>query len=150
MIDIFRYYWSLALQLLIWGGLSLLLGASLLAAGSTPFFRGFALQMAIWGAVNVVLAVLAGRKALRGSREHPDEYHQVRQTVRLRRILRINARLDVLYCLVGAGLLLLPANLFARGNGLGVLLQGVFLLLFDALHARHLPADTPAWYDPAV
>ncbi|TVR69159.1 MAG: hypothetical protein EA427_08940 [Spirochaetaceae bacterium] len=88
---------------------------------------------------------------MRAAQLRPDEYRQVRETVRLRRLLRINARMDILYCLVGAGLYLVPAGYpFARGTGLGILTQGLFLLLFDAIHARRLPAETPPWYDPAL
>jgi hypothetical protein len=45
-------------------------------------------------------------------------------------ILRFSAGLDVLYVLV-AGVLLSRKKTLLRGFGLGVLVQGAFLLLFD-------------------
>jgi hypothetical protein len=38
---------------------------------------------------------------------------------------------------------------FPLGNGIGVIVQGIFLLFFDFGHARRLPAEVPAWYSPS-
>jgi hypothetical protein len=148
--DIDRYQWRLTLQLLLWGTVSLLSGTVILTGSEEPFLRGLAVQLIAWGAIDAILAATGAWKAWSGARSAPDEYGQVRKTVRLRRLLRINARLDVLYCLVGAGLIVFASTALARGHGAGVLLQGFFLFLFDGFHARRLPSETPAWYDPAV
>ncbi|NPV46835.1 MAG: hypothetical protein HPY69_07745 [Armatimonadetes bacterium] len=58
-------------------------------------------------------------------------------TVALRRALLINAGLDLLYIAAGICLLSRP-NRSARGAGLAVVIQGSFLLFFDALHAWRL------------
>jgi hypothetical protein len=58
----------------------------------------------------------------------------------LGRILWINAALDVIYVIIG--LLWMRRDRgdgSARGNGFGVIIQGMFLLVFDTLHALRLP-----------
>lgn len=149
--DIDRYKWSLSMQLLVWALLSIAAGVTMFLTREGPFFRGAAVQFVIWGGVNLVLSLVGARSAWRGAQGEPDEYRVIRETVRLRRILRINARLDVLYCLVGLILIgLFPGGSAAGGHGTGVFVQGLFLLVFDAIHAGRLPSEPPPWYDPAV
>ena len=69
----------------------------------------------------------------------------MREAGGLRRLLWINAGLDVLYV---AGGLLLAFTLgrrspFAAGSGWGIVLQGAFLFGFDLLHARGVPTGDP-------
>jgi hypothetical protein len=60
---------------------------------------------------------------------------------RLRRLLWINAGLDVLYVVVGAGLVVFGSGPVVDGHGVGVMVQGAFLLVFDAAHAATLPGS---------
>jgi hypothetical protein len=96
-----------------------------------PASRGFGRQTAAWGVVDGAIAVVgARRRAARG----PTEPH------RLRRVLLVNAGLDVGYLAVGAVLLRTRGGRGRdlRGDGAAVLVQGAFLLVLDAAAARAL------------
>ena len=53
----------------------------------------------------------------------------------MRRTLLVNAGLDVLYVVGGVIILLTLTAELARGNGVGIIIQGGFLLLFDTFYA---------------
>lgn len=137
----FYVYQRRALRpLLQWGIGSTLIGA-LLSALPNPFWRQFGLQAASWGFIDLLLALAGRRQALlRAERLAAGELDQDdsdRDAAQFRRVLLINAGLDVGYIAAGA----FTAKRFAqrpdrRGLGLGILVQGIFLLLFDALVAR--------------
>lgn len=59
----------------------------------------------------------------------------------LRRLLWLNAGLDVLYVLGG---LLLQRRQHWRGHGWGIIIQGSFLFLFDLYHALILAEERDA------
>ena len=91
-----------------------------------PRTRGFGRQTAAWGAVDGAIAWAgARRRGVRGPT----------QPGRLRRVLLVNAALDVGYLL--AGLWMLRDGRW-RGDGAAVLVQGGFLLGLDTLAARAL------------
>jgi hypothetical protein len=90
--------------------------------------RGFGRQTAAWGAVDGVIALVGARRQAAG-RTTPD--------ARLRRVLLVNAGLDVGYLAAGAWLL---RRTRWRGDGAAVLVQGAFLLWLDATYARRLGA----------
>ena len=106
-----------------WAAGSVLLGGALTAA---PRTRAFGRQTAAWGAVDGVIALVGARRSASG---------RVTDPVRLRRVLLVNAGLDVGYLALGAALLRLPRR---RGDGLAVLVQGAFLLALDTTAARRL------------
>lgn len=149
--DIRQFEWRLGLRLGLWGLLSIAAGAVVLAIhpiGEAP--RGIALHAVIWGAIDLGLAVFAVARTLRRARLAPDETREITDTLQLRRLLRINGALDVVYIAAGATVAIVwRANPFLLGNGIGIAIQGLFLLVFDLVHARALPATPPAWYDPA-
>lgn len=116
-----------------WGAASVLVGTLLLALvaarrGRAPLLFQFALQTAAWGAVDVALAAW-GLRALA-----PRDYAAA---TRLDRLLWLNAGLDVGYVAAGVTLATAAWTLGRRmggvGAGLGVILQGVALLLLDVL-----------------
>ncbi len=122
-------------HLLFWSALSITGGALLLFA--TPFWRGVGLQALVWGTVDAAIA-LFGLLSLRRKQRRPDanELETLGRKARnLRRLLLINAGLDVLYIVVGIAVLDSFTTDFARGNGVGIIVQGGFLLLFDAFYA---------------
>jgi len=137
--------WSLQARLsrhlLLWSALSVLGGSVLLLGGFAPLWRGVGLQGVVWGLVDAGIALFGrwqmGRK--RARLEDPDAAAVItREARRLRHLLLINAGLDVLYISAGAAVVLTLGtnNDFARGNGLGIILQGAFLLLFDLFYAQ--------------
>jgi hypothetical protein len=114
---------------------SLLVGAAVAAAGRSEPARAFGLQTAAWGAVDLGIAALS---AARSRMEPPDP-------ARLRRILLVNAGLDLGYVAAGAhlarrgstlgGRLTPPA---ARGHGAAVVVQGLGLLAIDLAFAQRI------------
>lgn len=110
-------------------GLASVAGGGLLAARAEgDAMRAFGQQSAAWGAVNLGIA---GVSALRSGRSPVDP-------VRVRRILLLNAALDLGYIAAGAhiaahrttfGGRLSPQA--ARGHGLAVVVQGLGLLNLD-------------------
>ena len=114
-----------------------------------PAVQGFGLQALIWGTIDSIIALTALYTVYRRSRRYPDEYRDIAETARIRRLLRMNGRLDIVYVLGGIAIIALcRADPFFVGNGVGIVIQGSFLLLFDRSHASRLPSQEPPWYDP--
>jgi len=88
--------------------------------------RGFGRQMLAWGAVDGAIALLGSRRRAEKGPTEPG---------RLRRVLLVNAGLDVGYLAAGAWLV---RDGRWRGDGAAVLVQGAFLLLLDGTAARAL------------
>jgi hypothetical protein len=111
-----------------WAAGSLAVGAAL---ALRPATRGFGRQTAAWGAVDGAIALVgARRRAAKGPTE----------PARLRRVLLVNAGLDVGYLAAGLVLVRHPAARARglRGDGVAVLVQGAFLLVLDSAAARAL------------
>lgn len=109
-----------------WAAASVVLGG-VLAAGQRT--RGFGRQTAAWGAVDGAIAAVGVRNRRRRGPTDP---------ARLRRVLLVNAGLDVGYLAVGAALL----RGRWRGDGAAVLVQGAFLLALDGAAAAALRPAT--------
>ena len=111
-----------------WAAGSVLAGAALCLPGST---RGFGRQTAVWGAVDGLIAYGGARRRARTGPTDP---------ARLRKVLLLNAGLDVGYLVTGAWLV---QRTRWRGDGAAVLLQGAFLLVLDSAAARWLRTGAP-------
>ena len=74
---------------------------------------------------------------------------EIAQAHALRRLLWLNAGLDLLYLALGWRLAQAAIGSARRGHGLGILAQGGFLLLFDLLHARAVPQFAAPSLPPA-
>ena len=135
----------LARRLLAWGGASVAGGAALAVVGGITgrsFLRAFGSQTVGWGAIDAALAVGGRARARRLLADPPADPAKVaREAARVRRILAVNAVLDVLY--VAGGLAVATGrgrtDVAARGHGLAAVVQGAFLLAFDAWHAARVP-----------
>ena len=103
-----------------WAVGSVLVGGAL---SLRPGTRAFGRQSAAWGAVDGAIAVVGGRR--RASRGPTDP-------ARLRRVLLVNAGLDVGYLAAGAWLV---RRTRWTGDGAAVLVQGAFLLVLDSAAA---------------
>ena len=118
-------------RLLLWGALSTI-GGIILQFTRKPFWIGVGQQAIGWGVIDALIALVAGRSTSRSFSS---------QT--LRRVLFINAGLDVLYMLGGfifartRG----AADEKLRGQGWGIVLQGLFLFKFDLIHALLVPHE---------
>ncbi len=129
-------------HLLVWSALSILGGALLLFFG-VPFWRGVGLQGLVWGLIDAGIA-LFGLYSVRRKKSSPEANTPDalrREGKNLRRLLLVNAGLDVLYVLAGITVLLTFDTPFAHGNGVGILVQGGFLLLFDSFYAMRVKVD---------
>jgi hypothetical protein len=122
---------TLARRLFLWGALSTI-GGVILQFSRRPFWIGVGQQAIGWGVIDVLIALAAGRSTARSF-----------SAATLRRILFINAALDVLYMLGGfifartRG----AADEKLRGQGWGIVLQGLFLFKFDLIHALLAPNE---------
>ena len=119
------------LRLLAWGAASVLAGSAigaLFAArrSGSPLLAHFAIQTAAWGAIDLILAGLAWRGLAMRDADG---------AARLDRLLWLNTGLDVGYVAVGVTLAVagwtLGRRLGAVGAGLGVVVQGMALLVLD-------------------
>ncbi len=140
--------WSLqariSRQLLVWSALSVIVGALLLFL--TPFWRGVGVQGLVWGVIDAAIAGV-GLLQLRRKRGKPDgnlPKTLQREARSLRRLLLINAGLDVLYVIGGVLVLITFTTEFAHGNGVGIIVQGGFLLLFDTFYALRVQRNMEA------
>lgn len=145
--NFFAYQRRALRPLLAWGVGSTIAGTLLLPFAG--FWRQFGLQAASWGSIDAVLAIAGRRRALLKAEElatHAIEPEAAqREAAQFRRVLLVNAGLDLLYIAAG----LFTARRFrARpdrvGLGVGIAVQGLFLLLFDTLLARDVEQRFPS------
>ena len=103
----------------------------------SAFWRGFGLQCLVWGSIDLLIALLGQRSLNKKLREAKNVSEEARS---LKRILLMNAGLDVVYILIAVGIWVFwgQTGLFTVGNAVGVLLQGSFLLVFDVFYARQV------------
>ncbi|MCG8348682.1 MAG: hypothetical protein MI924_13005 [Chloroflexales bacterium] len=133
--NFFRYQQRVLGILLAWGVGNALI-APLALFRRDPFWRQFGMQAFTWGAIDAALAVSGRRSAAHKAEQHErDELSAAdarREAAQFRRILLVNAGLDVLYVASG----LWTARRFRdrrdrQGIGMGIAVQGAFLLVYD-------------------
>ena len=130
-------------RLLTWAGISTALGVVMGVFGK--FWRGVGSQFVGWAVVNAAIA-LGGAyftERRRHNLETPNAPHTLlREGANLQRLLWINAGLDILYMLGGAWTAARNGHKpRMQGVGVGIILQGLFLFVFDVVHALR----TPTW-----
>ncbi|MEX2442312.1 MAG: hypothetical protein WD492_01815 [Alkalispirochaeta sp.] len=146
--EITRRHLVIGRRLLWWSGFSVVAGIIGILT-PWPVVQGIALQALIWGVVDAIVA-LVGLHGTRSRRDrYPDEERELSETARLRKTLTINGYLDLVYIAVGiAVIVIFRREMFPLGNGIGVVIQAIFLLVFDFGHARRLPSTRTPWYSP--
>lgn len=122
--------------LLGWGVINTIVGL-VMSRSNHETVKQVGMQAAAWGAIDAVLAWFGRRGATRaqakwesGELGGEDETKAARG---FRRILLINAGLDVGYMLGGVLLQQRSDRADRRGMGAGIILQGLFLFLYDGL-----------------
>lgn len=122
-------------RLIAWGAGSVLAGTALLllvtvrrgGPSGAPLLANFAIQCAAWGAIDLIIALFAWR----GLAER-----DINGATKLDRLLWLNTGLDIGYVAVGVALAIVGWQLGRRlglvGAGLGVMVQGLALLVLDA------------------
>jgi len=133
---IWAYSQAIAVRLRAWAVVNVLAGLALIVGGD-PFWRGFGTQAVAWGLIDGLIAWAGLRSAQK--RVRPPEA----EARHLLRLLWLNAGLDVIYLAIGAAVIVFlgQTNPEVNGHGWGVLVQGAFLLVFDAVHALRLPPE---------
>lgn len=97
--------------------------------------RSFGGMTAAWAAVNLLIALFALRGVRRKRRQSTDSAIVQQWARQLVRLLWINVGLDCIYILAGIGLIVWePTSQMLNGLGWAVVIQGAFLLVFDAWH----------------
>ena len=119
-------------RLIAWGAASVVAGTALLLLatvrrGPSPLLGNFAVQCAAWGAIDLAIAFAAWRGLA---------VRDLAGATKLDRLLWLNTGLDVGYVAVGVALAVVGWQLGRRlglvGAGLGVVVQGLALLVLDA------------------
>ena len=131
--DFFRFQHRALGVLWVWGLGSVAAGVPALLSRDRRI-RQAGVQAIIWGAIDAALAWF-GRRGARNklSIDANDGAHQAR---RFRTILLINAGLDVGYVTAGWAILRGARGRDERvGMGLGIIIQGLFLLIYDSVLA---------------
>jgi len=128
-----------------WAGVSMASGIGLGVQNSNTPLRFAGYQNIGWGVVNAALAgvaligianQLAALDALSAGKESMFLLKELGEEQNFSKVLLVNVGLDVGYMLVGGALMYAGRNGIERGDeffgsGLGVVIQGAFLLVFD-------------------
>jgi carboxylesterase len=152
-LDLRDFQLRLGRRLLMWAIPSVAAGLalSLLASG---FWQAVGIQAAAWGTVDGAVALFGRRAARRkgssarsgpAAEAGPAVTARRLESSRFRRILWINTGLDLLYIAGGIAVsfTLGRGSPLALGHGVGIVLQGAFLLFFDLIHAQAVPPAPP-------
>lgn len=130
----------------IWAVFSILLGAFLLVKYRTSLDRQhFSLQAISWGIIDGVI-VLVGL--------YNQTLPNLADIAKLREFLWLNEGLDIGYVGVGITLILwgsrtVAPSLSLKGAGLGVVLQGLVLLILDSILIWKLPSIANLYFGHA-
>lgn len=140
-LNIWAFQAAISRRLAQWAAVSFALGAAM--ALGRAFWRAVGGQFMGWAVVNLAIAFF-------GSRAADDRFHrlpapespevQAEEARKLSRLLWINAGLDILY-MAGGRWLMRSGSPARRGMGLGIILQGAYLFVFDVFHALKLDEE---------
>jgi hypothetical protein len=124
-----------------WNALNFAAGVILQRGGKLS--RAVGSQNIGWAVINIAIALFGsqgGRKRKAALADPSDVTVQTREKRNLTRILWINWGLDFLYIMGGARYATIGTrpSAWRVGTGLGIMLQGAFLLVFDSLLLRQL------------
>lgn len=142
-INIWQYQYILARRLIWWGVLSFAFGVPLLFM--EKLLRGFGIQAIAWGLVDAGIAVGGSYLTTKRYKSHPDPSSKEiadKESQKLQKLLWWMVPMDVIYILVGAILIFSwgRKDNWWLGTGIGVIVQGLFLLGFDWYHVKNVPA----------
>ncbi len=131
--NFYQYQRSRMLIILSWGLASTVSGVGALLT-KKPFWKNFWLQCLGWGAIDALIAIFGRRgpavklARLQSNSLKPGELQK--DITSFRRILLINVFLDVGYIAAGWRLRGMKRE-DRQGMGLGFIVQGLFLFIFD-------------------
>ncbi|GAB5490102.1 MAG: hypothetical protein Phog2KO_03170 [Phototrophicaceae bacterium] len=142
-MNIFQYQDKISKRLLRWSIGSIVVGLLMRFGGK--FGKNLGNQFISWGLIDAAIAV-GGQIAKRNRIDHMDNPGKPEikreEAENLSRVLWVNAGLDVLYMIWGFMWAKRDkGDGVARGNGIGIIIQGLFLFVFDIFHARNMPKN---------
>ncbi|TVQ10317.1 MAG: hypothetical protein EA364_12605 [Balneolaceae bacterium] len=129
----------MAMTVLLGWGLTNLAAGSVLAAAS-PGYRDFGYMTAGWGLVNAGIAAFSLYSGPPFDPQTVTLAEYLRDEQLFNRILAINSGLNVAYIGVGAGMARWGSSSRIRQFGSAIILQGAFLMAFDAFLLYHSSA----------
>jgi hypothetical protein len=138
-MSIFPFQTSLTRRLLIWAIASMVVSVPMILSVNL-LLRGIGIQFLAWGAVDAAIAVFGMRMSAKKQAQVQESERvavEAKEARWLERVLWVNTCLDVLYVLGGAWLAqtLGAESVLWRGHGIGIVIQGGFLFIFDFFHA---------------
>lgn len=143
--NIWHFYEKLSRRLIMWNVINF--GTGVILQLFTSFWRGVGAQAVGWSAVNLAIGFL-GQKGNERRAAEPDAQlpeRMAREARNIRAILWLNAGLDILYMLGGLSWARRAAQKgganaeFQRGMGIGVVIQGGLLFVWDVINALIVP-----------
>jgi hypothetical protein len=131
----YRYQQRRVRMLSAWGMGSVLAGAGFICLKKV-FWKQFGWQMLLWGAIDALIVVVAlrftRRKIALVDRGELEAQVVNRDVRNLRRLALFNTCLDVGYVTSGVLVARRARDEGCRGMGIGIILQGTWLLCFDS------------------
>lgn len=133
--SIWTFNRSLSNRLLLWAIFSMVSGF-LLQRSRRPLLKGIGSQAVGWGIIDAAIAIF-GQQSAERKQASATPLTEVQHARSLRRLLWINALLDVGYVAAGWWVVRTKGRTSEswRGHGWGVIIQGKFLFVFDLVHA---------------
>jgi hypothetical protein len=145
-MNIWQFSRLVSSRLMRWGLANIVVG-TIISRHRDPLWRGIGTQAAGWGLINALIALFGAVTTQNkiASLSNPGETTALeKEKTFLKRLLWLNTGLDVLYVLGGAWLARRnTGNGVMRGHGVGIILQGGFLFVFDFLHALFIEDVSP-------
>ena len=114
-------------RLIPWGILSIIIGLILYFGLPNTILSGIGLQALIWGSIDVIIALSI-------------IYKQKEQSVtKIAKTVSGSIKVDILVQIIGLVIIVVFfQNPFYMGNGIGVIIQGFFLLVLDSTYLKEL------------
>ncbi len=136
-MNIWQFNALVTRRLFGWNVINFIVGL-VLGRSSDTVQRGIGSQAVGWAVINFAIAIFGGR-ATQKRAVKPDAMEAAtlaKESRNLRRLLWLNAGLDVGYMLGGWWFANREvARPFRRGMGIGIVIQGALLFVFDVVHA---------------
>lgn len=120
---------QMTLVLLAFSLASVGIGCAILAGTGEPWVRAIGWQFAIWGLIDLIFAWLGVGQFRRAERGEADD---IAEATKLARTLRTSDKMNWFWVLIGMTLIGAGVgNMVVIAHGIGVLIQGGFLLFYD-------------------
>ena len=124
MSEVDKLKYGVAKRLLTWSIISIIIGLILYFGSPGTVLGGIGLQALIWGAIDAIIALSI-------------VFKQKEQSIA--KTVSTSIRFDIIFILVGIIFIMaFYQNPFFMGNGIGVTIQGFFLLLLDTSYLKLL------------